>query len=94
VRTGGRNGAVWTLQEGQCEEGVIFKNASPGERRCPQKAKLLGGQAAGEESLAGVVGGRTRQAEPEELPEGDGGEDGVGTTVEVANSIEPFDGHG
>ena len=91
--TGGRNGAVWTLQEGQCEEGVIFKSTSPGERRCPQRAKLLGGQAAGEENLAGVVGDRAGQAQPEELPEGDGGKDGMGTPVEVANSVEPFDGH-
>jgi hypothetical protein len=94
MRTGGGDGAVRTLRVGRCEQGGIFKNSSPGERRCPRRAKLLWGQAAAEESLTGVVGDGARQAEPENLPEGDGGKDGVGTTVEVANSIEPFDGHG
>ena len=94
MRAGGRNGAVWTHQAGRCEVGAIFKSTSPGERRCSQRAKLLGGQAAGEESLTGVVGDGAGQAQQEELPEGDGGKDGVGTAVKVANSVEPFDGHG
>ena len=94
MRTGGRNGAVWTYHAGQCEEGAIFKSTSPGERRCPQRAELLGGQAAGEESLTGVMGDWAGQAQHEELPEGNGGKDGMGAAVEVANAIEPFDGHG
>jgi len=93
MRTGGRNGAVWTHQARQFAEGVIFKSTSPGERKCPQRAELLGGQAAGEESLTGVIGDWAGQAQPEALPEGDGGKDGMGTAVEVADSVEPFDGH-
>ena len=41
-------------------------------------------------SLTGVVGGRARQAGPEELPKGEGGKDGVGPAVKVPNSVEPF----
>src|SRR5271157_2812468 len=49
---------------------------------------------AGREELTRVVGDRARQAEPEELPEGDGLKDGVGTAVEVTNSVESFYGQG
>ena len=59
-------------------------------RRCRRRGKLLWGQAGGEASLTRVVGDRARQAEPEELPKGDGLKDGVGTAVEVTNSVEPF----
>jgi hypothetical protein len=55
---------------------------------------LLWGQAGRERNLARVVGDGGRQAQPEKLPEGDGLKDGVGTAVEVTNSVEPFDGQG
>ena len=62
--------------------------------RCPGGAKLYGGQAGGGKELTGVVRDGARQAKPEELAEGNGFKDGVGTTVKVTNSVEPFDGQG
>jgi len=56
-----------------------FQERFAGGRRCRRRAKLLWGQAGGEASLTRVVGDRARQAEPEELPKGDGLKDGVGT---------------
>lgn len=40
------------------------------------------------------MGERARQAEPEELPEGDGFTNRVGTPMEVTNWVEPLDGQG
>ena len=56
------------------------------------EAGCWGRSGRGRQKLTGVVGGRPRQAEPKDLPEGNGLTDGVGTAVEVANSVEPFDG--
>ena len=55
---------------------------------------MVGASGGKREKLTGVVGERARQAEPEELPEGDGLKDGVGTPVEVANAVESFDRQG
>ena len=45
-------------------------------------------------TLAGVGGGGDRQAEPEELPEEDGGANGVGSAMEVTKAVKPFERQG
>ena len=79
-----------SLSGGAMQRGRYFREQFAGAAGTPRRSELCWGDAGGEASLTRIVRDRARQAEPEELPKVDGFKDGVGTAMQVANSIESF----
>ena len=94
VKEGGWRG-FGVLLVRSCGSGAIFKDRSGGLQRGRREVEMSAGPAGRRgQKLTGVVGDGAGQAEPEELPEGNGGANGMGAAVEVAKAVEALDGQG
>ena len=80
----------WSVWRGSLFSRTVHRSGGDtgGEPSCG------GAGQEGRLKLTGVVCDGARQAKPEKLPEGDGFANGVGTTMEETNSVEPFDREG